>query len=401
MRILAVAESFFGDHRNGLARVAWDVARAMALRGHDVQLLCPASGPIAAETTLIEGVAVTRYPRPRPSAFNPGNPSVHIAGYTAAIHEALKHRQCDVVHCHGIYAMNAAAEVVGGSMPKVLTIHSPALLEQAWAWTHGPASDWVKLVGLPLIRHFEQRAIAASTVCHSLSRYTRDTVQSVYHGAAEKAWRVIPHWVDAAWSRTVSKTLARQQLGWPAETRIVLTVRQLKPRYGIDFAIRALAPLLKKGGVEFRIVGDGPQRQALESLAAAAGVWESVLFEGAIPDEMLRLAYQGADAFVIPSRALECFGLIAQEAMAVGLPTVATMVGALPEILGPVAPEMLVPPGDQALLRERVACILAAAETAAAIQAAAMLASATQHRYAESRIVPMYDRLFRDPFISN
>ena len=125
------------------------------------------------------------------------------------------------------------------------------------------------------------------------------------------------------------------------------------------------------------------------------------MFEGAIPDDALRLAYQGADAFVIPSRALECFGLIAQEAMAVGLPTVATMVGGLPEILGPVTPEMLVPPGDQASLREGVARILAAAETTSAAQTAATLVSAAQTRYAESRIVPMYDQLFCESSRSN
>jgi len=373
----------------------------MAFCGHDVHLLCPASGTSTAETTWIEGVAVTRYPRPCPSAFNPGNPRIHIAGYAAAIHEALSRRPCDVVHCHGIYAMNAAAEACGGGVPKILSIHSPAVLEQAWNWTHGPALDWPKLLGLPLIRHLEQRAIAASTVCHTLSRYTRDTVRRLYLGAADKAWRVIPHWVDPSWYRTVSKTLARQRLGWPSGMRVVLTVRQLKPRYGIDVAIRALAPLLTHGGVEFRVVGDGPQRRALESLAAASGVAESVVFEGPVPDDSLRLAYQGADAFVIPSRALECFGLIAQEAMAVGLPTVATMVGALPEILGPVAPEMLVPPGDQASLREGVARVLAAAETAPAARTAAMLVSAAQSRYAENRIVPMYDRLFHDFSRSN
>jgi glycosyltransferase involved in cell wall biosynthesis len=297
--------------------------------------------------------------------------------------------------------MNATAEVFGAGVPKVLTIHSPAVLEQAWTWTHGPVLDRAKLLGLPLIRRFEQRAIAASTVCHTLSHYTRDTVRRLYLEADEKAWRVIPHWVDPTWWRTVSKTLARQRLGWPTGVRIVLTVRQLKPRYGIDVAIRALAPLLARGGVAFHIIGDGPQRRALESLAAASGVAESVVFEGPVPDESLRLAYQGADAFVIPSRALECFGLIAQEAMAVGLPTVATMVGGLPEILGPVSPEMLVPPGDQTSLRERVARILAAAETTSAAQAAATLVSAAQTRYAENRIVPMYARLFHESCRSN
>jgi glycosyltransferase involved in cell wall biosynthesis len=401
MRILAIAESFFADHRNGLARVAWDVARAMARRGHDVHLLCPAAGPTAPETASIEGVTVTRYPRPRVSAFDPRNPWVHVAGYARAIHGVSRGLSWDVVHCHGIYGMNAAADVFGRGMPKLLTIHSPALLEQAWNWTHGTVRDWAKLSGLPLIRHCEQRAIAASTVCHSLSLYTRDTMGRLYSAAGDKPWQVIPHWIDAAWWRSVSKADARQRLGWPPKASIVLTVRQLKPRYGIDVAIRALAPLLTQGGSEFRIVGDGPQRRALESLAAAGGVSNRIVFEGAIPDERLRLAYQAADAFVIPSRALECFGLIAQEAMAVGLPTVATMVGALPEILGPVTPELLVPAGDERSLRARVARLLSVVRSASPSQSDAMLVSHAKSRYAEEGILPLYERLFRDTATSN
>lgn len=394
MRILAIAESFFGDHRNGLARVAWDVARAMAFRGHDVHLVCPASSVTIAETHRVDGVLVTRYPRPRVSAFDPRNPWTHIRGYAAAIQRVSSGHHWDVVHCHGIYGMNAASQVFGDDLPKVLTVHSPAVLEQAWSWTHSGVADWAKLLGLPLIRHFERRAIAASSVCHSLSLYTRDTVRRLYPEAYDKPWQIVPHWIDASWYREVSLEQARHRLGWPAELRIVLTVRQLKPRYGIDVAIRALAPLLKRGGAVFHVVGDGPERQRLQALAADVGVVDKVVFEGSISDEQLRWAYQAADAFVIPSRALECFGLIALEAMAVGLPTVATMVGALPEVLGPIFPDGLVPPGDEKSLRDGVARSLATAGTPSASRAAATLVSDAKNRYAKEDIVPMYERLF-------
>jgi glycosyltransferase involved in cell wall biosynthesis len=401
LRILAIAESFFGDHRNGLARVAWDVARALSARGHEVHLLCPAAGPVAPETTIVERVAVTRYPRPRVSAFDPRNPWVHVAGYVEAIRGLSGQGPWDIVHCHGIYGMNAAADVFGTRIPKLLTVHSPAVLEQAWNWTHGTAFDLAKLTGLPLIRRFERRAVEVSTVCHSLSAYTRESMARLYREAEEKPWRVIPHWIDAGWWRRVSPAEARRLLGWPQETRIVLTVRQLKPRYGIDVAIRGLAAPLERCGGEFRIVGDGPQRGSLEALAAATGGGDHFIFEGAVSEARLRLAYQAADAFVIPSRALECFGLIALEAMAVGLPTVATMVGALPEILGPVTPELLVPPGDAVELGAAVSGVLEAAGSSPAAHSAALLVSHAKSRYAESDGVSMYERLFRDAIISN
>lgn len=401
MRVLAIAESFFGDHRNGLARVAWDVARALAARGHEVHLLCPAAGPAAPETASLAGVAVTRYPRPRVSAFDPRNPWAHVSGYVEAIRGLSRRGAWDIVHCHGIYGMNAAAEVFGTTTPKLLSVHSPAVWEQAWNWTHGSAADVAKLAGLPLIRRFERRALEVSTICHSLSTYTRESMERLYVEAEAKPWRVIPHWIDAGWWRTVSLEEARALLDWPKETPIVLTVRQLKPRYGIDVAIRALAAPLERCGGEFRIVGDGPQRGSLEALAAATGARKRFVFEGAVSDERLRLAYQAADAFVIPSRALECFGLIALEAMAVGLPTVATKVGALPEILGAVAPDLLVPPGDEIALGDRVAGVLGAARSVQAAQSAALLVSHAKSRYAEAGGVSMYEQLFHDAIISN
>lgn len=401
MRVLAVAESFFEDHRNGLARVAWDVARALADRGHDIRLLCPAVGLLAPETRCIEGVEVTRYPRPQVSAFAPRNPWAHVAGYVEAIRCLRQRGPWDVVHCHGIYAMNAAAEVFGVRVPKLLTVHSPAVLEQAWNWTHGTVLDVAKLTGLPLIRWFEQRALAASTVCHSLSVYTRELMERLYPEAEVKPWHVIPHWAATGWRRSMSKEEARKLLTWPIDRPIVLTVRQLKPRYGIDVAIRALEAPLRCYAGEFRIVGDGPLRGWLQALAAGRGAAHSIVFEGSVSDQQLRLAYQAADVSVIPSLALECFGLIALEAMAMGLPAVATMVGALPEILGPVTPELLVPPGDTAALGARVASVLAAAGSASAAHRSAMLVSHAETRYAQSVAVSMYERLLLDAAATN
>lgn len=395
MRILAIAESFFADHRNGLARVAWDVARALARRSREVTLLCPSGRITATETARIEGVTVTRYPRPRVSAVDPRNPWMHVSAYSAAIRDISRGGRWDVVHCHGIYGMNAAAEVLGDDVPKVLTIHSPAVLEQAWNWTHGALLDCVKLAGLPLISLFERRAIAASTICHSLSWYTRDQIERLYPVALNKPWCVIPHWIDAAWWRTSTKEEARRRLGWSPQVGIILTVRQLKPRYGIDFAIRALAPLLVDGGTAFHIVGDGPERESLESVAMRCGVSSRITFEGGVADDRLRLAYQAADAFVIPSRSLECFGLIALESMAVGLPTVSTRVGALPEILGPVSPDRLVPPEDEQALRAAVQRILSAARAVGAYGDPRLVAYAMA-RYDEVGCVSSYERLFGD-----
>jgi glycosyltransferase involved in cell wall biosynthesis len=393
LRVLMVAESFFDDIPNGLARVAWDVSRELARRGNDVALVCPSAEVHShPETFVRDAVRVTRYPRPRTSAFTPANPWRHVAGYRDAIQALGGDGTWDVVHCHGIYAVVAAAEALP-RVPRVMTIHSPAVLEQAWNWTHERVVDWLKLPGLALIHHFESKALAAATVRHSLSHFTQDSIRRIYSAQPLDPWRVIPHWVDNSWSRQMPKQEARGMLGWPVNRAVILAVRQLKPRYGLAVALRALAPAIRQGLCEFRICGDGYQRAMLEHLARSLGVEAGVIFEGRVSDATLRLCYQAADVCVVPSVALECFGLIVLEAYACGLPVVATSCGALPEIVASVTPALLVPPRDSQRLQESVAELIghSTGVPSGALEAYAMNAfrsdrctTAYEHLYAEA-----------------
>jgi glycosyltransferase involved in cell wall biosynthesis len=397
MRVLMVAESYFGDIPNGLARVAWDVSRELARRGHEVVLLCP-SGEVRSrsETFMRDDVRVTRYPRPRTSAFTPANPWKHVAGYRDAIGSLGVASSWDVVHCHGIYAVVAAAEALP-RVPRVMTIHSPALLEQAWNWTHERIIDWLKLPGLALIRHFEAKALDSATVRHSLSYFTRDAIERLYPTHASQPWHVIPHWADSSWSRQMPKHEARLQLGWPVNTPVVLAVRQLKPRYGLDVALRGLAPAIRQGSCELRICGDGYLRGTLEHLARFLGIERGVFFEGRVPDATLRLCYQAADVFVVPSVALECFGLIVLEAYACGLPVVATSCGALPELVASVAPHVLVPPRDSQRLGESVSEVLGHSTGAPS----SALEAYAKYTFSSDRCMTAYEQLYAEALAAN
>ncbi len=130
------------------------------------------------------------------------------------------------------------------------------------------------------------------------------------------------------------------------------------PRYGLDVAIKAIGPLTKSHGCRFYIGGDGPLRPTLEALARELGVSDRVRFMGRLSDPDLKLAYQAADLFVLPTLALECFGLITVEAMSFGVPVIGTDAGATPEILEPLLPNYIVPAGDVATLAERVRSFL-------------------------------------------
>ena len=118
-----------------------------------------------------------------------------------------------------------------------------------------------------------------------------------------------------------------------------LVVSRLAVEKGVDVAIAACSA----AGLSLVIAGDGPQRAALQERA----VGTRTTFAGLVgPGELARLR-AAAGLAIVPSRSAETFGLAAAEAMAAGLPVVASAIGALPEICDPAG---LVAPGDAAAL---------------------------------------------------
>lgn len=147
----------------------------------------------------------------------------------------------------------------------------------------------------------------------------------------------------------------RRRLGVPDSGRLVVTARRLVPRMGIDVLLQAWP-----GGPDDRlvVVGDGPSRAALEAEAARLGR-PGVVFAGRVDEEALVAHYQAADAVVVPSTALEGFGLVVLEALACGTPVVASDLGGLSEVLPGLDPTLMVPPDDVPALRERLQAALA------------------------------------------
>jgi glycosyltransferase involved in cell wall biosynthesis len=114
-----------------------------------------------------------------------------------------------------------------------------------------------------------------------------------------------------------------------------LVASRLSPEKGVDIAIEACAAARRP----LVIAGDGPERERLQRLAADSPVH----FVGAVPTRELEDLRAGAALALVPSRCDETFGIAAAEAMAAGLPVLASSVGALPDLLG--AEQALVPPG--------------------------------------------------------
>jgi glycosyltransferase involved in cell wall biosynthesis len=131
----------------------------------------------------------------------------------------------------------------------------------------------------------------------------------------------------------------RRALGLAQDARVVGAVSRLSPEKGIEFFIAAANALARDAiDVRFLIVGDGPERARLEKIANGA-----VIFLGQ-RDEIPELLH-AMDVFVLPSLA-EGFGMAAAEAMACGLPVIASDVGGLREIVAPNETGILVPPRE-------------------------------------------------------
>jgi glycosyltransferase involved in cell wall biosynthesis len=164
---------------------------------------------------------------------------------------------------------------------------------------------------------------------------------------------VIPPGVDLTFFNLGPKGAARAKLGLPTTTLVVLAVRRLTPRMGIDVLLQAWRRTMVEPKV-LLLVGSGPDRIRLEAMALGLGLEASVRFLGRVSDDTLVDLYRAADTTVLPSVAWEGFGLSALESLACGTPAVVSDVGGLPEAVGDLDPSLIVPAGDAGALAARI-----------------------------------------------
>lgn len=149
---------------------------------------------------------------------------------------------------------------------------------------------------------------------------------------------------------------ARRLLGVPDAGLVMMAVGSLKPIKGFDLLIRSAAPVLRaRPDARLVLVGDGVDRGALHTLAAEQGIGAQVVFAGLRDD--VDVVLRAADVLALSSRT-EALPTVVIEAMATGLPVVATRVGGVPELVEPERSAILVPANDEDALRaalERVA----------------------------------------------
>ncbi len=224
--------------------------------------------------------------------------------------------QPEIIH-GAVYEGVALANVLGWRLPKARVISEETSDPVNRRWT-----------GHLLLRALIQRSDRIIGVSSAVERYLKDTLL-----APAARTLCIPNGVEMPEPENRAKTRElKVQLGLAAGDYIIGCVGRLTDRYKRFSDVIEAARLLKMQGsdVTVLIVGDGPDEDALKSLAHYLGVADRVVFTGHRPD--IRTLYYLMDVFVLPS-ANEAFGLVVVEAMLAKRPIIASKVGGVPDIL--------------------------------------------------------------------
>lgn len=193
----------------------------------------------------------------------------------------------------------------------------------------------------------------------AISEAVRRRVEAA--GIARERVIVIPDGVDLDAASRVAPGTIRAELGLPAEAVLAVTVAALTPEKGLADLIEAARALQEDfPRLRWAIAGTGPLRDQLVTQVRDAGLDGRIHFTGWLDDPLRLIA--GADLYVAPSRS-EGLGTTILDAMALGVPVVATAVGGIPELGGGA----LVPPADPASLAREIGGILSHPDRAAAI----------------------------------
>jgi len=220
-------------------------------------------------------------------------------------------------------------------------------------------------------------------------------ILSSSYGVAPWSIEVIAPGVDLERFTPGDRATARARLGVTA-TRVVLAVRRLVPRMGLEVLLHAWRDVQPTDADILAIVGDGPEAARLRSLADSLGIHATVRFSGTVDDTTLVDWYRAADVTVVPSVALEGYGLVVLESLACGTPVVGTDAGGLRDAVALAGGEAPVPSGDHRALAAALARSIA--EPATPERAARLREVAAEHSWARvaERHLRLYERVIDD-----
>lgn len=334
--VILACHAWYHDQVGGSFKIATELAEYLARSGRRVYYVCGTDDRRPVTPTMEKGVEVWRYPYPQAKSPHPSNVMGHVWA-TRRLTRLILRREPDAsINGHTpLQFLGAVLAARAGRNWHVASVHSPFRQELESNWGgRGGLTRWLTAWTAEAIDRSGFRR-ADKVLCESQFTY-RILTEQFGERVAKKA-QVVPGWVDTERFRPVANvSVVRQQLGaaWPTEVPTFFTVRRLEARMGLDQLVRAAA-ILRAQGFDFCVLigGGGSLRNTLQRQIQESGLHGIVHLLGRVSEEQLPLCYAAADCFVLPTRALECFGLIVLEAYASGTPVIGTPVGAIPELV--------------------------------------------------------------------
>lgn len=356
LRLLVLTDEIYPDAIGGIGKSLYNEAAALVRRGHRVTVLVRAVDPTLSKTETIAGIEIRRIPGPsRNSRLYYLYPLVMI--FNVIRHLRALQEPYDIVIIHNtIFLVAAHLSEVLSRLPTIYIFHASIAQEiqlNANRGKYGGLTPVARLAAalLGIVERWELRRVnLIAARSQFMQRNLRDWAPD-----APIDDGVVPIGLDTTQYQPIDCTQARTQLRLPADRPILITTRRLVARMGLENLIRAMALLCGQNvDALLLIAGKGYLQPTLETLITERGLEENVRLLGFVPEAQLPVYLAAADLFVMPTEALEGFGLATIEALAVGLPVVGTPVGATPEILQGIDPGLLTESTTPEALAERI-----------------------------------------------
>jgi phosphatidylinositol alpha-mannosyltransferase len=328
---IAVVTQAYHPAVGGVTEHVDGTAAALRARGHHVTVITSAHGRAAGDEP-----GVVRVGRNFTLLYNGADNNITLGlGLMGALRRHLADGRYDVVHVHCPLSPSLPMLAIRASrQPVVGTFHSVSDSHLAFRL--------FRPILLPYYRRLDC-VIAVSEAARA------DVLQN-FPGPIT----IVPNGVDTARFQSGVAPLRRYSAGVPT----ILYVGRFDPRKGLPELIEACGRLADEGlGFRLILVGDGRLRPALTRLAERR-IPGRVVFEGQVPHASLPQYYATADVFCSPARGSESFGLVLLEAMAVGVPVVASDIPGYRTVLTHGSEGILVPPRDPAALARALGLLL-------------------------------------------
>ena len=325
MRI-ALACPYAWDAPGGVQVHVRQLAGRLRARGHQVLVVTPAARPPADPDVVPVG-------RPLPLPYNgsiaPISPWPWAA---AAVRRALERFRPDVVHAHEPLVPSVSMFAARfPDAPVVATFHAYA--DRAALFT----------MAAPALRPVWRRLSARIAVSEAAASFVRSRFP-------DDDLRIIPNGVDV-------ELFASARPAPLPEGRRILFVNRLDRRKGFPVMVEAFGMVAaRRPDAVLVVAGDGAARHAVDRLAPDAR--RRVVMLGVVPHHLVPPYHAASEVFCAPATGRESFGIVLVEAMAAGLPVVASAIPGYREVVRDGKEGLLVPPGDAAALAGAVERLL-------------------------------------------